>query len=180
MEKARLCGIPARFLQRCKTKAAPAPAPAHSSSAWSLSCRSCPLTFPEMSWLVVWTSLACCLGMLTCVVEHTSWQRSAWRRIHGSNWLRDRRKIHLVLSREEGFQMKNANVDMHSFLSVLSAYAVFLGPMIGLLCTHFYIIQKRRFHVPDLYHGSRKSIYWYNYGVNWRTVVAWVAAVFPR
>ncbi|KAH7024575.1 permease for cytosine/purines, uracil, thiamine, allantoin-domain-containing protein [Microdochium trichocladiopsis] len=66
-----------------------------------------------------------------------------------------------------------------TFLSVLSAYAVFLGPMIGLLCTHFYLIQHRRFHVPDLYDGVKESIYWYNYGVNWRTVVAWVCAVFP-
>lgn len=24
------------------------------------------------------------------------------------------------------------------------------------------------------------SIYWYDYGVNWRTVVAWVCAIFPR
>lgn len=67
-----------------------------------------------------------------------------------------------------------------SFLSVLSAYAVFLGPMIGLLCTHFYIIQKRRFAIPDLYEGSSKSAYWFTYGVNWRTVVAWVCAVLPR
>ncbi|KIX01408.1 uncharacterized protein Z518_09134 [Rhinocladiella mackenziei CBS 650.93] len=66
-----------------------------------------------------------------------------------------------------------------TFLSVLSAYAVFLGPMIGLLCVHFYIIQKRRFHVPDLYIGSKKSLYWYYYGTNWRTVVAWVCAVIP-
>jgi NCS1 family nucleobase:cation symporter-1 len=67
-----------------------------------------------------------------------------------------------------------------TFLSVLSAYAVFLGPMIGILCTHFYIIQKRRFHIPSLYDGTKDSVYWYNYGVNWRTVVAWVCAVLPR
>jgi cytosine/uracil/thiamine/allantoin permease len=66
-----------------------------------------------------------------------------------------------------------------SFLSVLSAYAVFLGPMIGLLCVHFYLIQSRRFHIPDLYVGSKKSVYWYYYGTNWRTVVAWVCAVVP-
>lgn len=67
-----------------------------------------------------------------------------------------------------------------TFLAVLSAYAVFLGPMVGLLCVHYYIIQKRRFHVPDLYEGSKRSMYWYNYGINWRTVVAWVCAILPR
>ncbi|EXJ83127.1 hypothetical protein A1O1_06746 [Capronia coronata CBS 617.96] len=66
-----------------------------------------------------------------------------------------------------------------TFLSVLSAYAVFLGPMIGLLCVHFYLIQKRVFHIPDLYEGSKKSVYWYTYGINWRTIVAWVCAVVP-
>ncbi|KXJ86068.1 permease for cytosine/purines, uracil, thiamine, allantoin-domain-containing protein [Microdochium bolleyi] len=66
-----------------------------------------------------------------------------------------------------------------TFLSVLSAYAVFLGPMIGLLCVHYYLIQERVFHVPDLYEGSSRSVYWYTWGVNWRTVVAWVCAVFP-
>jgi NCS1 family nucleobase:cation symporter-1 len=67
-----------------------------------------------------------------------------------------------------------------SFITVLSAYAVFVGPMTGLLCVHYWIIQKRRFHVPDLYVGSKKSAYWYNYGINWRTCVAWVCAVIPR
>ncbi|KAL1867171.1 hypothetical protein VTK73DRAFT_4283 [Phialemonium thermophilum] len=66
-----------------------------------------------------------------------------------------------------------------TFLSVLSAYAVFLGPMIGLLCVHFYFIQHRVFQVPDLYEGSSKSLYWYHMGVNWRTAAAWVLAVVP-
>ncbi|KAK7509362.1 permease for cytosine/purines, uracil, thiamine, allantoin-domain-containing protein [Phyllosticta citriasiana] len=66
-----------------------------------------------------------------------------------------------------------------TFLSVLSAYAVFLGPFIGLLCIHFYIIQKRQFHVTDLYTGNKTSLYWYHYGINWRTAVAWICAVVP-
>lgn len=51
--------------------------------------------------------------------------------------------------------------------------------MIGLLCVHYWIIQKRVFHIPDLYEGSRKSLYWYRYGINWRTCVAWTCAVVP-
>jgi len=51
--------------------------------------------------------------------------------------------------------------------------------MIGLLCVHYYLIQKRCFHVPDLYEGSKTSLYWYYYGTNWRSVVAWVCAVVP-
>jgi nucleobase:cation symporter-1, NCS1 family len=51
--------------------------------------------------------------------------------------------------------------------------------MIGLLCVHYWIIQKQVFHVPDLYEGSSKSVYWYKYGINWRTCVAWTGAVVP-
>jgi NCS1 family nucleobase:cation symporter-1 len=71
-------------------------------------------------------------------------------------------------------------IHIYSFITVLSAYAVFVGPMTGLLCVHYWIIQKRRFHVPDLYVGSKQSAYWYSYGINWRTCVAWVCAVVPR
>ncbi|KAK8154028.1 NCS1 nucleoside transporter [Phyllosticta citrichinensis] len=60
-----------------------------------------------------------------------------------------------------------------TFLSVLSAYAVFLGPFVGLLCIHFYIIQNRQFT------GNKSSLYWYHYGINWRTAVVWLCAVIP-
>lgn len=52
--------------------------------------------------------------------------------------------------------------------------------MIGLLCVHYYVIQKQKFHVPDLYEGSKKSIYWYWNGINWRTAVAWLLSVVPN
>ena len=51
--------------------------------------------------------------------------------------------------------------------------------MIGLLCVHFWIIQKRSFNIPDLYVGSKSSLYWYKWGTNWRTVAAWVLAITP-
>ncbi|KAM0420344.1 hypothetical protein ACHAPT_011886 [Fusarium lateritium] len=66
-----------------------------------------------------------------------------------------------------------------TFLAVLSAYAVFIGPLIGILCVNYYIIQKRRFHMPDLFEGSSMSVYWYNRGINWRTVAAWLIGTAP-
>ncbi|KAI8660064.1 hypothetical protein NCS57_00982800 [Fusarium keratoplasticum] len=66
-----------------------------------------------------------------------------------------------------------------TFLAVLSAYAVFIGPLIGILCVNYYIIQKRRFHMPDLFEGSSRSLYWYNRGINWRTVAAWLIGTAP-
>jgi NCS1 family nucleobase:cation symporter-1 len=69
---------------------------------------------------------------------------------------------------------------MNRFLAVLSAYAVFIGPLIGILCVNYYIIQQRKFHIPDLFEGSSRSLYWYNRGVNWRTVAAWLIGTAPR
>lgn len=58
------------------------------------------------------------------------------------------------------------------FVSVMSAYTVFLQPFLGILAAHYFIIQATRLKVSDLYLVGGKSIYWYNFGVNWRSVVA--------
>ncbi|KID93390.1 allantoin permease, partial [Metarhizium majus ARSEF 297] len=66
------------------------------------------------------------------------------------------------------------------FVSVMSAYAVFLQPFIGILLAHYFVVQKRRIKVSDLYTLDPQGIYWYTCGVNWRSVLAWVAAVAPH
>lgn len=58
------------------------------------------------------------------------------------------------------------------FISVMSAYTIFLQPFLGVLVAHYFIIQKRRIKVSDLYCIGEGSIYWYTGGVNWRSVVA--------
>lgn len=58
------------------------------------------------------------------------------------------------------------------FLSVLSSYSVFLGPMVGLMVTSYLLVNKQKIKVDDLYVGNKESIYWYTYGVNWRAVLA--------
>ncbi|EFR04304.1 allantoin permease [Nannizzia gypsea CBS 118893] len=66
------------------------------------------------------------------------------------------------------------------FISVLSSYVVFLQPFVGIAAAHYFIIQKRRIKVPDLYITGNQSIYWYDFGVNWRTVLAWLVGVIPH
>jgi NCS1 family nucleobase:cation symporter-1 len=59
------------------------------------------------------------------------------------------------------------------FLAVLSSYSVFLGPMTGLMISSYFIVNRRKIKVDDLYLGSTASIYWYGpLGVNWRAVIA--------
>jgi NCS1 family nucleobase:cation symporter-1 len=65
------------------------------------------------------------------------------------------------------------------FLSVLSSYSVFLGPMTGLMISSYYFVHRQKIKVDDLYHGDRSSIYWYTFGIDWRCVVAWMMGTWP-
>lgn len=59
-----------------------------------------------------------------------------------------------------------------TFLVVLSSYSVFLAPMTGLMVSSYFLVNKRKISIDDLYHGGKGSIYWYTGGVNWRAPVA--------
>ncbi|OAL62470.1 NCS1 nucleoside transporter [Trichophyton rubrum] len=65
------------------------------------------------------------------------------------------------------------------FLSVLSSYAVFLGPMTGLMISAWFIVHRRKLKVEDLYTGNRASIYWFSHGFNWRAFIAWICGTVP-
>ncbi|KAJ5887707.1 Allantoin permease [Penicillium taxi] len=65
------------------------------------------------------------------------------------------------------------------FLSVLSSYSVFLGPMTGLMISSYFVINRSKIKVHDLFVGNSSSIYWYTMGVNWRAAVAWLCGTAP-
>jgi NCS1 family nucleobase:cation symporter-1 len=65
----------------------------------------------------------------------------------------------------------------NQFLTVIGGYAVFLGPMTGVMFADYYIIRRRQLKLTSLYDFSDTSIYWYNKGFNWRAVVSWVLGV---
>lgn len=60
-----------------------------------------------------------------------------------------------------------------TFISVLSAYSVFLGPMVGIMCCEYWILRKRTIKLSDLYHPRSDGIYHYWHGINWRTLISW-------
>ncbi|EED18301.1 allantoin permease, putative [Talaromyces stipitatus ATCC 10500] len=66
-----------------------------------------------------------------------------------------------------------------TFITVLSSYSVFVGPMVGLMISSYLIVNQSKIKVPDLFVGNKNSIYWYTYGINWRAVVAWISGVVP-
>lgn len=64
-----------------------------------------------------------------------------------------------------------------SFLNFLSAYAVFLGPIAGILLVDFWILHRRKYDVRELYRYGGRYHYWH--GVNWRAWVAFVVSIAP-
>lgn len=60
------------------------------------------------------------------------------------------------------------------FISVLSAYSVFLGPIIGIQVCDYWLIRKRQIKLSDLYHPRPEGIYYFVKGFNPRSFVAWV------
>ncbi|ORY35919.1 uracil permease [Naematelia encephala] len=65
-----------------------------------------------------------------------------------------------------------------SFLTFLSGYSIFLGPIVGVSCAD-YFWRKGNVHVPSLYTGSKKGHYYYHFGVNWRAMLAFWLACIP-
>jgi NCS1 family nucleobase:cation symporter-1 len=61
-----------------------------------------------------------------------------------------------------------------TFINVMSAYSVFLGPMCGIQICHYWLICQRRIKLSDLYDPHREGIYYYAKGINYRSFVAWV------
>ncbi|KAI5364199.1 Putative purine-cytosine permease [Septoria linicola] len=60
-----------------------------------------------------------------------------------------------------------------TFISVLSAYSVFLGPMVGIMVCDYWMVRRRRVRLSDLYHPGKDGIYYFWHGVNWRAFAAW-------
>lgn len=47
------------------------------------------------------------------------------------------------------------------FISVLSAYSVFLGPIVGIMVCEYWVLRKRRVKLSDLYHPGKSGLYYY-------------------
>ncbi|KAL3422118.1 NCS1 nucleoside transporter [Phlyctema vagabunda] len=60
------------------------------------------------------------------------------------------------------------------FISVLSAYSVFLGPVIGIQITDYWLLRHRKVKLSDLYHPRPEGIYFFWHGFNVRAFAAWV------
>ncbi|OAL36848.1 hypothetical protein AYO20_03904 [Fonsecaea nubica] len=67
-----------------------------------------------------------------------------------------------------------------TFISVMGAYSVFLGPMCGIQICDYFLVRRQRMKLSDLYTPSPQGIYYYFHGTNPRAFVAWVCGWAPQ
>lgn len=67
-----------------------------------------------------------------------------------------------------------------TFISVMGAYSVFLGPMCGIQICDYFLIRHQHVKLSDLYTPSSTGIYHYFHGVNPRAFIAWVCGWAPQ
>ncbi|KAI2638421.1 NCS1 nucleoside transporter [Xylaria nigripes] len=65
----------------------------------------------------------------------------------------------------------------NTLLAFLSGYAVFLGPMAGIIATDFWLVKRQCIDIPALYDPDGR--YRYTAGCNWRAVAAFIVPVAP-
>lgn len=64
------------------------------------------------------------------------------------------------------------------FLAFLNGYSVFMGPLLGVLISDYFIVRRMRgFNVYHLY--KHHGLYWFTVGLNWRAFAAFVTGVAP-
>ncbi|KAI5864137.1 uracil permease [Durotheca rogersii] len=66
-----------------------------------------------------------------------------------------------------------------AFLRFMSAYAVFMAPISGIMCADYWLVARRRYDVAALYDPDGMYRYGSRWGANWRALAATAAVVLP-
>ncbi|KAE9405158.1 hypothetical protein BT96DRAFT_1015817 [Gymnopus androsaceus JB14] len=67
----------------------------------------------------------------------------------------------------------------NTFISAISGYAVFLGPLTGIMLAEYYLIRRRKLKLSHLYLPDSRSDYWFISGLNIRAPIVWLLSVWP-
>lgn len=65
-----------------------------------------------------------------------------------------------------------------NFLTFMSGYAIFLAPIIGIICSDYWLVKRRKIDIPALYDPNGRYRYWN--GINWRALFAFLVSVGPN
>ncbi|CEP60436.1 uridine permease LALA0_S01e10836g [Lachancea lanzarotensis] len=68
------------------------------------------------------------------------------------------------------------------FTTALSAYAVFLSSISGVVCADYYVVRKGLIKLQHCYTNKPSSLYMYGtrFGTNWRAVLSYVLGIVPN
>lgn len=66
-----------------------------------------------------------------------------------------------------------------TFVTVMSSFSVFMSPIVGIIISDFFVIRKRNLKLSHLYTMDPEGNYWYNKGVNWRSLLVWCICFTP-
>lgn len=64
-----------------------------------------------------------------------------------------------------------------TFLTVMSSFGVVMTPLIAVMIADNFLVHKRNYSPSQAF--KLRGEYYYNYGINWRAVVAWVFGMTP-
>ncbi len=65
----------------------------------------------------------------------------------------------------------------NQFTTYLSAYAVFLSSIAGVIICDYYLVRKGYLRITDLYSAKKTSAYYFWFGIHWRGYAAYVAGI---
>jgi len=66
-----------------------------------------------------------------------------------------------------------------AYFNWMNAYGTILAPVAAIFIADYFIVKKKRVDVAGLFIGD-SGRYWYNGGINWAAIIAWLAAfLFP-
>jgi nucleobase:cation symporter-1, NCS1 family len=65
------------------------------------------------------------------------------------------------------------------FVATMASFSVFLAPLTGIMMCDYFVLRRQRIELSHLYTDSKEGAYWYNFGINWRAVVAWMVVFTP-
>lgn len=76
----------------------------------------------------------------------------------------------------------NLMASSNKFTSALSAYAVFLSSIAGIVCADYFVVRRGYIKLSHLYSVKKGSYYMYGnrFGINWRALCAYLGSILPN
>ncbi|MEM1739744.1 MAG: cytosine permease, partial [Candidatus Methanomethylicaceae archaeon] len=70
--------------------------------------------------------------------------------------------------------VKNSIEVAYQLLNITWYYSMFLGPIVGIMITDYWILRKRKLNVKELYKEESKK---YSNGINWKGIIAFIMGI---